>query len=462
MALILAIGFGLQLWTCFTKTNQRLHYFQSFEDSDLLPMTRSQLRYNDFASTYLMGRWAPRIIYLNSPETIHSSNRTVELLGGPCPYCEREPDDFILPIERPYYEQCTPMADWQEKYYPTCNGLHEISLGEPATFSGWNTSRNDTSSNDDHPNNQSSAFSTTDLVELLSLSGSWRSAWRKTNQFNETVVLKLLRYHNREFDHESFRYHRIDAMAMERLTSSPYIVDIYGFCGESVLTEYATGSARLHLKNKHLGSKERLVMGRDIARALAALHSIDYPDSTNVTFTHNDINVANAVEVNGRIKLNDFNIGNLLRWNGTKPCGSPVRFMAPFWKSPEENRARDQYVDAAKTDVYGLGNLLFQVLTTRQPWTHLEPNGTLTVQEIVERKEAGLAPTVPDKVVQSKKVAIQALYFATMACFRYRPEDRPTSHELAESLNRALKWARSGKKVTPEQVEALFAVKHTS
>lgn len=337
--------------------------FTSFETFSILQVYKND--YPVFSETIQPGHIIDhRVVYLEGDSyTAITSERRVEPLGGPCPYCQRNPFDYIRDVEKPYYEECTLMADWQSAYYPTCLSLHELHIA---------------GSDDD--------------FALVSLHGNWRSVWRYRNSINETVAVKLLQL-SHEFDHESLNYHRIDAMVMERLTSSPFIVNVYQFCGESVITEWATGSAREHIKDERWRSRERLELGLNIARALLHLHSIDYPNSTNATLAHNDINMANAIEVNGQIKLNDFNIAQILRWNKTKPCGSPVRFQAPFWKSPEENAEAHsheaRYVDATKTDVYGLGNLLFQVLTKRQPWSHLEPNGTLTAEEVKSRKEQG-------------------------------------------------------------------------
>jgi len=348
-------------------------------------------------------------------------------LSEPCPTCGEQNSDndpaLLYPFERPFYEECVPMMDWQRQSFPNCNTLHETSVDKAISVAD-----DDNTDYDD------------DILSLLSLEGSWRSVWRLHRPFtDDTVVLKLLRYPQRKFDHLSYEHHRVDALAMERLTKSPYIVDIFGYCGQSVLTEYATGLARTMVKNLELHSLERLEIGRDMARAVADLHSIDYDGaSNNATLVHNDMNMANAVEVNGKIKLNDFNIAILQRWNTTSNsiCRAPVRFAAPLWKSPEENR-NASYVDAAATDVYGLGNLLFHVLTKRQPWTHLEPNGPLTPEQAAQKKIMGEMPFVPEKYTAdgTKKQALKALYHATMECFRTDPELRPTAHSVATRLD---------------------------
>jgi serine/threonine protein kinase len=159
------------------------------------------------------------------------------------------------------------------------------------------------------------------------------------------------------------------------LTSSPYTVNEYGFCSQSVLTEWAPTGGRDHVKSYDIKSRERLKIARDLARGLADLQSLrhlhSYSDINRTSvFAHNDINIANTVFVNGMVKWNDFNIGVLLRTeihNSAKACGSPVLFKADMWRSPEEVR-NTSYVQVEQSDVYGLGNVLYQVMTRHQPW----------------------------------------------------------------------------------------------
>lgn len=381
--------------------------------------------------------------------------RTVTPMGN-LDCCLQDPKRYIKPDEKPFYETCDPMADWQTTFYPTCNMLHELPLIDSDDYKLLSTqSRNRTTSQEDEA-----------TVTLLNTKGSWRTVWKVTQQQylhpsnNEprNIVLKTLRY-NREFDEESFQLQIIDSMAMERLTSSPYIANEYGFCGQTVLTEYAPKSGRDLIKNRKLKSWQRVEIAHDLSAALADMHSIDYPNATNATLTHNDINIANTIqgEPHGRIKFNDFNIGVRMRWNQTKPCGYPVHFNAPLWRSPEEILATNTtiYVQPEKSDMYALGNLLFQVLTTHQPWTWLEPGGRLSVEQVVRKKLAGEYPHIPSKF-QSNKTGVQAIYYATMSCFAHDPEDRPTSFELAEALQVSLAWSKRGISKTDDDIRELF------
>lgn len=69
---------------------------------------------------------------------------------------------------------------------------------------------------------------------------------------------------------------------------------MFGFCGHSVLTEFADGKRLGELADKK--KKEplaRLNIARDIANGLADVHGID--GDGNATFVHFDINPANVV-----------------------------------------------------------------------------------------------------------------------------------------------------------------------
>ena len=117
---------------------------------------------------------------------------------------------------------------------------------------------------------------------------------------------------------------------MERLTSSQHVINLFGFCGHSVLTEFADGSRVGELADKaRKRPLARLKIASDIAHGLADVHGID--GDGNATFVHLDVNPANVVSIGGTLKLNDFNIGIIRRWNTTSntPCGFPAQYPNP-------------------------------------------------------------------------------------------------------------------------------------
>lgn len=263
-------------------------------------------------------------------------NATALALGN-ASCCSRDPQYFVRDFERPFLEQCDPMI--RPTVHPSCNALHELEMESDIT--------------------------------LIATSGSWRTTWKVEA---DNVVLKMLNY-NREFDEQSMQAHAIDSIAMDRLTSSPYTVNEFGFCSQSVLTEWAPTGGRDHVKSYDVRNRARLKIARDLARGLADVQSLQhlhaYSDINRTSvFAHNDINIANTVFVDGMVKWNDFNIGIPLRndrHNSSHPCGAPVLFHGDMWRSPEEVM-NTTYVQVEQSDVYGFGNVLYQIMTRHQPW----------------------------------------------------------------------------------------------
>jgi len=400
--------------------SHRLHIIQDVPTSRNGAMVRHKhRRITDYDRQQDIRRYSvtidkPRVVFLSSSPPSTRSSRLTQAISNYSP--PNTTKSYVWEFERPYHEECTPMASWQTTFYPTCLTLHEVQASE-----------------------------------LLSTKGSWRTAWLTEN---EQVVLKMLNF-DRDYDTESFYYHQVDAMAMERLTKSKYTIHSYGFCGQSVLVEFAPNEGRDLIKNKKLSSFGRLLIGRDLARGITDIHSIDSKKSRNATFTHNDVNIANIVAMStGRIKFSDFNIGYPLKWNKTKPCGYPQRWEGKLWRSPEE--IRNTTFVSEKTDVYSLGNLLFQVMTRHQPWTWLEPNGRPTLDEIAKSKLEGKTPFIPNKFVNSTDMSIQALYHAIRACFTQDPTKRPTAYQVSYGLSQVLKWMEEGNKTVTITEELFF------
>jgi hypothetical protein len=409
---------------------------QGEEDSRLRSMTPQQ-------TTKVVTAF-PRVVFLEdllqdssfpsstptNKTTAHGQRRRhVEKLGNTC--CKREPDYYRYEFEKPFYETCKPttISKANVQVHPTCNILHEMALDD---------------------------FSSD--ISLLSVKGSWRSTWKMEHP---RAVLKLLSF-KRRFDHRSAYAHAVDIMAMEQLTASPYVINAYGFCGQSVITEWAPTSGRDYMKQETIRTMERLKMARDLARGLADIQAfrplIEYKDNSLPTntavFAHNDINIANTVQIDGKVKWNDFNIGVLLRQNNGSDCGVPARYKGGLWRSPEEIR-NTSYVQLQRSDVYSLGNILYQVMTRHQPWSskELEP---LSLGDIVKLKKQGKLPTIPEQYRNSTRTAVHAMLFATVSCYQPNPLKRLTAFELAKSLGTVYDWLKEKKKTSPKKVRDLF------
>ncbi|KAG7366645.1 Ser/Thr protein kinase [Nitzschia inconspicua] len=338
-----------------------------------------------------------------------------------------------MEIRAPYSEgECVPMQEWQTTFHPYCNGMHELAL--EALGADLNRDISDPFEK---------LLAGTD-AQIFGTHGFWRYAWKltmghltKAKAERDTVVLKTLKYeHN--FEDAHFEHDRVDAVAMERLTSSPHVINIFGFCGHSVLTEYADGTRVGALADKARKKPlERLKIARDIAHGLADVHGID--GDGNATFVHLDVNPANVVSIGGTLKLNDFNIGIIRQWNtpSNEPCGFPAQYPNPQWRSPEE--ARNEQNLTEKVDIFSMGHIFFRLICGHEPWNKLEPGGKPSKEEINQKVQQGKLPFIPDHVKKSENPEVIAIRDAMLSCYQPNPKDRPSARDIAKALDAALK-----------------------
>jgi serine/threonine protein kinase len=244
---------------------------------------------------------------------------------------------------------------------------------------------------------------------------------------------------------------RIDAVVSERLTSSPHVIDIYGFCGVSALNEYADGgSFALYFRNhrRNITNAQLLDFAQSAALGLADIHEIDGRE--NITsFVHHDLRAENFLMTNGTIKISDFNNGQLLRWdfsNNTRcngfdwsgGCGTTMERTnrkAPEECLGEENRT----LTTEKVEVYRLG-AFFYFLISGGNWTFsYEPlsDGTLGRPKPLQVRKmilSGKAPSLPPDVKGSNDKAVKAIAHAMGMARTYDPRKRPSAREIAEYL----------------------------
>lgn len=239
------------------------------------------------------------------------------------------------------------------------------------------------------------------------------------------------------FEDAHFEHDRVDAVAMERLTSSPHVINIFGFCGHSVMTEFADGSRLGELADKNKKNPlARLRIARDIADGLADVHGID--GDGRATFVHLDINPANVVSVGGTLKLNDFNIGILRRWNTTSNthCGFPAQYPNPQWRSPEE--ARNEQDLTEKVDVFSMGHIFFRLICGHEPWNKLEIGGKPSKEDINAKVQNGVLPRIPEEIMTTTDPEVAAIRDVMLECYTFDPSARPSARSIATRLQGVL------------------------
>lgn len=368
---------------------------------------------------------------LEEASAAHYNKRVVIPMSELCNYSTCDSiDDFL---NEPWYvnqarytaivdyrERCHPMANWQTQHIPTCNSIHEIPLQEAA----------------------SGSF-------LLSNNGYWRTAWGLPDGHEETpdyAVLKMLRL-EKTFDKESFFKHAAEIAVMDRMTSSPYVVNAYGFCGQTLLSEYCDEIKDKIVRNKNVTHAVRLRVALGIVRALVELHSIDFPNASKPSFAHTDLSIKNIAltkEKTGkpqRIILNDFNTGIPIRWDPrtNETCAYPPRNERRA--APEVSRkvrrkggSSVTAIDPAALDLFRLGHSLYALGTFRSHVSSYigDPLSSWVLQHYLFHNG-----DEPVDTTDIEFLSLAAVLFAALACTQEEPLHRPNAYELLQALEGA-------------------------
>lgn len=320
-------------------------------------------------------------------------------------------------------EECKePIHKWQDEFYPNCNLFHSIDFTEM---------------NDEE-------------LQLLGIGGA-RMVWKVNDVDGRGGALKTMIYKSAVFDQTKAEHTRIDAILSERLTSSPHVIDIYGVCGLSTMSEVGVVDdkwvTRKNVKNDSEKTKrtrlEKLDLARQMAHALADFHGAGGSDE-NATAIWRNLKSQNVLFVEGKLKINDFDDAILLRRNATD--GSPCKFQldASVYQNktyqPPELCYSGENLDE-KIDIYALGGLLYHILTRSRPYNDIRDNQ----MELKRRKQNGIFPSW-DKIKGDNDTVTLAFRKAVEQCMQPDPKNRPTARQVANDLDKAYKQAQNEEK----------------
>lgn len=288
---------------------------------------------------------------------------------------------------------CEPL-DWHSLHYPTCNIVHEQRLGEYLA------------------------------------SGLWRSVWLPQHH-EETSVLKVMQREHK-VDHRNWDRHRRDALVMEQLTASPFVTDVYGYCGNSVVTERASPplDALLYDAVEFAPLRQRVVWARDVARGVAELHAKG--------IVHADLQVKQFLSgPNGMIKINDFNRCRFMaRRTQTTINATNTTEHCPFHipTAPGKQRAPEEYKNeylTEKLDIYSLANILWALWAGQKPWDRYSSAET---KRLVKKGHIPPSPFSPET-----SVGMNMLWNITAASYALDPTQRPTAQTIVDVLDHVLR-----------------------
>jgi serine/threonine protein kinase len=231
---------------------------------------------------------------------------------------------------------------------------------------------------------------------LICRSGYYREAWlvndASTNgvERNKTdFILKQMMLPSDEDDEDHLpnsqslaKIHK-DALIMERLTSSPRIVNIYGHCATTILTEasedgvadsivpqsgHYNQNSSDHMHSIHSFNAftplEKLDIAIEMSKSIADLHGF-----SDGIIVHGDIHPVQWLRsrVHGGLQLNDFNNAEILNIHQPASEAENITYCKTnrgtwygAFRSPEE--LSGDIIDE-QIDVYSMGNNIYSLLT---------------------------------------------------------------------------------------------------
>lgn len=207
-----------------------------------------------------------------------------------------------------------------------------------------------------------------ELTEHIA-TGGMASVWRATDRvLTRPVAIKILLPHLAADPDFVARFRR-EAVAAARL-AHPLIVAIYDTCDdpEAIIMELVEGrTLRDELdQSRFLSSAQAVAIASDVAQALDVAHKAG--------LVHRDVKPANVLlSGNGQVKVADFGIAKAARSAGGDedpdlPDLTTVGYMVGTAKYLAPEQVAGGAIDA-RTDVYALGALLYEMLCGRPPFT---------------------------------------------------------------------------------------------
>ena len=229
----------------------------------------------------------------------------------------------------------------------------------------------------------------------------------KIKNTGKVVAIKIL--HTRQLSNADMQRYRNEVFAMSTLIH-PTLLEFCGYTQESpycLVTKFMENGSLFHTLSKQpdfLTPTDRTLIAYDIARGMEFLHSRGV--------IHRDLKSLNILlDENKRAKICDF---GFVRMKSSVVMTGLIG--TSHWMAPEILLSTPDYDE--KVDVYSYGILLWELLTSKQPYEGEEQN-TLPMKIV----KLNLRPKIPDGTPIKIKTLIEK-------CWNSDPEVRPPFKDI--------------------------------
>jgi len=271
------------------------------------------------------------------------------------------------------------------------------------------------------------AYSITDLLGVGGMGEIYRA---RDERLGRDVALKIVAGHLRQDSDELLRFER-EARTLA-LLSHPNILGIYDF-GEAqgvrfAVTELLVGETLdERLRRGALPWRTAAAIASAIAQGLAAAHARG--------IVHRDLKPANVfLLADGGVKILDFGLARLTQGDlgaGVRVPKEGVFVGTKVYMSPEQ--VSGEPVDA-RSDIFCLGCVLYEMLSGRAPFSRL---GVAATMAAILRDE-------PPPLVTHGKAIPPALAALVSGCLAKEPKERfQAALDLAFGLNAIISTPRA-------------------
>jgi len=398
--------------------------------------------------------------------------------------------------------------DWHSYHFPNCNEIHEIDLR------GVVRSRKMRRSSDGGDEGPRWGFVGAGLWrDVFSCDPRGETSFIGNNSTSQSsmhppAVLKMMKSEH-PYDQRNFQRHRRDALVMERLGTSHHVVQIYGYCANTVLTqaishtlddviyareneEVKTWSPRggLHTsppleswmgkdENGELLATRETEIGR-IRLALGVFRGLkDLHERLDLPIVHADLQAKQYLvdSTTGQVYLNDFNRCRFLTKKDDQFYDASVRNRTTgsdnasdaselescplhIPTAPGASRSPEEYDMAPlneKIDVYSAGNVLYGIITGLHPWNKERGKNIKTAIQNGKRPEVDVSIRNGERGFVDKEL-VRLLDWV----YEGNVSKRASASEIVEELERLLemhttKVERAGQLLVEDRLGNIFS-----